>query len=82
MPAARSLDSLPFDIFYEIATSLDDRDFINLSRTNRALRDLAQSDLVARKTVEVSKGKYFPARDESLLLHRTFSCSARRDNQP
>ncbi|KAJ5538682.1 hypothetical protein N7494_008161 [Penicillium frequentans] len=52
MPAARSLDSLPFDIFYEIATSLDDRDFINLSRTNRALRDLAQSDLVARKTVE------------------------------
>lgn len=65
MPAARSLDSLPFDIFYEIATSLDDRDFINLSRTNRALRDLAQSDLVARKTVEVSKGNYFPARNES-----------------
>lgn len=66
MPAARSLDSLPFDIFYEIATSLDDRDFINLSRTNRALRDLAQSDLVARKTVEVlRKGKYLSARGKS-----------------
>ncbi|KAJ5769436.1 hypothetical protein N7520_003995 [Penicillium odoratum] len=52
MPAARGLDSLPFDIFYEIATALDDRDFINLSRTNRALREQAQSDLIARKTVE------------------------------
>ncbi|KAJ5917894.1 hypothetical protein N7454_010269 [Penicillium verhagenii] len=52
MSAARSLDSLPFDIFYEIATSLDDRDFVNLSRTSRALHDLAQSELIARKTVE------------------------------
>ncbi|KAJ5730566.1 uncharacterized protein N7483_005074 [Penicillium malachiteum] len=47
-----NLDSLPFDIFYQIAKSLDDRDYINLSRTNRALRDLTNSDLVARKTVE------------------------------
>lgn len=65
MPAARSLDSLPFDIFYEIATSLDDRDFINLSRANRALHALAQSDLVARKTVEVGKGKYLRPRGKS-----------------
>lgn len=53
MPATTSLDSLPFDVFYQIATSLDDRDYIHLSRTNRALRDLTESDLIARKTVEV-----------------------------
>lgn len=53
MPA-RSLDSLPFDVFYQIATSLDDRDYISLSRTNRALHELMKSDLIARKTVEVS----------------------------
>lgn len=54
MPAPRSLDSLPFDVFYQIATSLDDRDCINLSRTNRTLHDFMESDLIARKTVEVS----------------------------
>jgi hypothetical protein len=54
MPAPRSLDSLPFDVFYQIATSLDDRDCINLSRTNRTLHDFMDSDLIARKTVEVS----------------------------
>lgn len=53
MPASRSLDSLPFDVFYQIATSLDDRDCINLSRTNRIIHDLMESDLIARKTVEV-----------------------------
>jgi hypothetical protein len=53
MPAPRSLDSLPFDVFYQIATSLDDRDCINLSRTNRTLHDFMDSDLIARKTVEV-----------------------------
>jgi hypothetical protein len=49
----QSLDTLPFDVFYQIATSLDDRDFINLSRSNRALRALTQSEQIARKTVEV-----------------------------
>ncbi|KAJ6072174.1 hypothetical protein N7499_010188 [Penicillium canescens] len=48
----QSLDTLPFDVFYQIATSLDDRDFINLSRSNRALRALTQSEQIARKTVE------------------------------
>ena len=52
MPSRR-LDSLPFDVFYQIATSLDDRDFVHLSRTNRALKSLAQSEQIARKTVEV-----------------------------
>jgi len=53
MPALRRLDSLPFDVFYQIATSLDDRDFINLSRTNRTMHELTKSDLIARKIVEV-----------------------------
>lgn len=53
MPA-ESLDSLPFDVFYQIAASLDDRDCIHLGRTNRALHELMKSDHIARKTVEVS----------------------------
>ncbi|KAJ5656704.1 hypothetical protein N7507_008654 [Penicillium longicatenatum] len=54
MPAAKSL-GIPtpfFDILYQIATSLDDRDFIHPSRTNRALYDSIRSDTMARKTVE------------------------------
>lgn len=54
MTVPRSLVSLPFDVFYQIAVLLDDRDCIHLSRTNRALHELMQSDLIARKTVEVS----------------------------
>lgn len=47
------LDTLPFDVFYQIATSLDDRDLIHLSRVNRALHSIAQSEQIARKTIEV-----------------------------
>ncbi|KAJ5153505.1 uncharacterized protein N7482_009983 [Penicillium canariense] len=47
-----NLDSLPFDVFYQIATLLDDRDCIHLSRTNCAIHALMDSDLIARKTVE------------------------------
>ncbi|KAJ5687031.1 hypothetical protein N7536_009650 [Penicillium majusculum] len=52
MKTIQSLDTLPFDVFYQIATSLDDRDFVNLSRTSRALYSLSQSEQIARKTVE------------------------------
>lgn len=55
MAAPQNLDTLPFDVFYQIATSLDDRDFVNLSRTNRALQTLSQSEQIARKTVEVDE---------------------------
>lgn len=54
MKTIQSLDTLPFDVFYQIATSLDDRDFVNLSRTSRTLYSLSQSEQIARKTVEVS----------------------------
>ena len=53
----RRLDSLPFDVFYQIATSLDDRDCIHLSRTNHALHELMESDLITRKIVEVNAKK-------------------------
>lgn len=56
MPPPR-LDNLPFDVFYQIATSLDDRDSIQLSRTNRIIHDSMQSELIARITVEVSRAE-------------------------
>lgn len=55
MKTLQSLDTLPFDVFYQIATSLDDRDFVNLSRTSRTLYSLSQSEQIARKTVEVDE---------------------------
>lgn len=57
MKTIQSLDTLPFDVFYQIATSLDDRDFVNLSRTSRALYSLSQSEQIARKTVEVRRNQ-------------------------
>ncbi|KAJ6171534.1 hypothetical protein N7470_000601 [Penicillium chermesinum] len=52
MPAAPGLASLPFDIFYEIATLLDDRDYVNLSRTSRHIHETMKSDLLAKKPLE------------------------------
>lgn len=52
--ASRSLDSLPFDVFFQIATLLDDRDCVNLSRTNKILHESMKNELIAKKTVEVS----------------------------
>lgn len=48
------LEGLPFDVFHQIAASLDDRDYINLSRTCRLLHESMKSELIARKTAEVS----------------------------
>lgn len=55
MANSLNLDSLPFDIFYQIATLLDDSDSIHLSRTNRAIHALMTSDLIAHKIVTVSE---------------------------
>ncbi|KAJ5288791.1 hypothetical protein N7478_001821 [Penicillium angulare] len=68
MSSRLSLDSLPFDISYQIATSLDDRDLVHLSRTNRALRDATESDLIARKTVE--RSLLFSTEGQSVLKNR------------
>lgn len=48
----RSLDSIPYDVFYQIASKLDGHDFVSLSRVNRALHHAMSSEPIARKTVE------------------------------
>lgn len=50
----RSLDSIPYDIFYQIASRLDCYDFVNLSRVNRSTYSLTLTDSLARKTIEVN----------------------------
>ncbi|KAF7133954.1 hypothetical protein CNMCM5793_005480 [Aspergillus hiratsukae] len=48
----KKLDSIPYDVFYQIASGLDCHDFINLSRVNQALNTLMQNESIARKTIE------------------------------
>lgn len=50
----RNLDSVPYDVFYQIASKLDCHDFISLSRVNRALNHAMSSEPISRKTIEVS----------------------------
>ncbi|KAL4974042.1 hypothetical protein BDW66DRAFT_161539 [Aspergillus desertorum] len=47
----RNLDSIPYDVFYQVASKLDCHDYIHLSRVNRALNALTNSDSIARNTV-------------------------------
>jgi len=51
----RSLDSIPYDVFYQIASKLDCYDFISLSRVNRSLNHAMSSEPIARKTIKVSR---------------------------
>lgn len=53
MTDPRCLDSIPYDVFYYITATLDCRDFINLSRVNRALNHALGSEPIARKAIEV-----------------------------
>lgn len=79
----RQLDSLPFDVFYQIAISLDDRDYINLSRTNRALRALMESELITRKIVEVPSSCHLLSRLGAKVNPRRENFhTARRRDQP
>ncbi|KAL4915798.1 hypothetical protein BDW62DRAFT_118300 [Aspergillus aurantiobrunneus] len=47
----KNLDSIPYDVFYQVASTLDCHDYIHLSRVNRALNALTRSDSMARNTV-------------------------------
>lgn len=49
-----TLDSIPYDVFYQIASRLDCHDFISLSRVNRSTHSLTLIESIARKTVENS----------------------------
>ncbi|KAL2825002.1 hypothetical protein BDW59DRAFT_75914 [Aspergillus cavernicola] len=47
----KNLDSIPYDVFYQVASKLDCHDFIHLGRTSRSLHALTKSDSIARNTV-------------------------------
>ncbi|KAL3482217.1 hypothetical protein BJX99DRAFT_243197 [Aspergillus californicus] len=47
----RNLDSIPYDVFYQVASKLDCHDYIHLSRVNRSLKALTDSDSIARNTI-------------------------------
>lgn len=49
----RNLDSIPYDVFYHITSTLDAQDFVHLSRVNRALYRAMHSEPIARKTIQV-----------------------------
>ncbi|PYH88161.1 hypothetical protein BO71DRAFT_147359 [Aspergillus ellipticus CBS 707.79] len=49
---ARNLDSIPYDVFYQVASTLDCHDLIHLSRVNRTLNHLMQNESIARKAIE------------------------------
>lgn len=74
------LEGLPFDVFHQIAASLDDRDYINLSRTCRLLHESTKSELTARKTAEVS---LVPSRTgASARLTPSTECSPSQQGRP
>ena len=55
----RNLDSIPYDVFYQVASTLDCQDLIHLSRVNRTLNQLVQNESIARKTIQVSSTSLF-----------------------
>ncbi|KAE8358474.1 hypothetical protein BDV27DRAFT_137677 [Aspergillus caelatus] len=48
----RNLDCIPYDVFYQVASTLDCHDFVHLSRVNQSLNALMRNESLARKTVE------------------------------
>lgn len=53
MSAFPTLATIPFDVFYIVATFLDDSDYVHLSHTSRTIYALLNDDLIARRIVEV-----------------------------
>ncbi|OAX83632.1 hypothetical protein ACJ72_02001 [Emergomyces africanus] len=49
-----TIDDIPFDLWYQIASCLDAQDYINLSFANRRLYSLLKDDLTARNAVLLS----------------------------
>ncbi|PGH08335.1 hypothetical protein AJ79_06022 [Helicocarpus griseus UAMH5409] len=48
-----TIDSIPFDIWHQIASRLDPQDYINLSFANRKLYSLLKSELTSRNSVQL-----------------------------
>jgi hypothetical protein len=55
-----NLDCIPFDIFYQITSSLDCCDFSNLSQVNKIIHGMMRNELIAKKSVEESCRLQFP----------------------
>jgi F-box domain len=51
MPA--SLNSLPFDLMHVVASSLNIRDYVHLSRVSKRCYNLLQNESIAWKTLQV-----------------------------
>ena len=47
------LDSIPYDIFYQIVLSLDCTDFNNLSQVNQTINNLMSNESISKKSVNV-----------------------------
>lgn len=50
---AKNLDCIPYDVFYQVASTLDCQDLVHLSRVNRTLNQLIQNESIARKAIQV-----------------------------
>lgn len=50
---AWGLDNIPFDVFYQIAAFLDDRDYVNLGKTNKAIHASTKNGLLAKQIIKV-----------------------------
>ncbi|KAL5333329.1 hypothetical protein BJX70DRAFT_403671 [Aspergillus crustosus] len=48
----KNLDSIPFDVFYQVASKLDCHDYIHLSRVNRYLQEVTKGDAIPRNTIK------------------------------
>ena len=49
-----TLDGLPFDVVFNVVSTLNFEDVLNLSDTCRQLRSLLRGELVSRRIVEVT----------------------------
>jgi F-box domain len=58
MPA--SLNSLPFDLMHVVASSLDIRDYVHLSRVSKRCHNLLLNESIAWKTLQVCCSNYRP----------------------
>lgn len=66
----KNLDSIPYDVFYQVASTLDCHDYIHLSQVNRALNALTRGDSIARSTVRVRLRPRPPSLEANTDLNR------------
>jgi hypothetical protein len=54
MSSSPTLESLPFDVLFQIAAYLDIRDYMHLSHSTRSMFSSMKNNTIARATVKVS----------------------------